>query len=290
MEQIRELLSRTRNEVDAKLQEYLAIHDPLLKGLEDSINYSLFSGGKRIRPIFCLVVGDIFSVPKEKLMAVACALEMIHTASLIMDDLPHMDNERTRRGKPANHLVYGQDVASLASVGLLTRAYEVVLNDPGLPDTVKTKVTGKLAEVVGIDGMVGGQYADLKYLNSSIEYPTLEYIHIHKTASLFVASGETAAIAGGASTAETDAIRTFARNVGFAFQISDDLLDATGNEAEMGKSANRDKGNFITVFGVEKSKELVGKYIQDAISAIRIFDGRNDRLLALGQMLVGRRS
>jgi geranylgeranyl diphosphate synthase, type II len=290
MNQIQSELHEMKNFVDQKLRDYLAINDPLLKGLQDSINYSLFSGGKRIRPIFCLVVGEIFGVPKERLMSVACALEMIHTASLIMDDLPHMDNERMRRGKAANHLVYGQDVASLASVGLLTRAYEVVLNDNGLHDSVKTKVTSKLAEVVGIDGMVGGQYADLKYLNSSIEYPTLEYIHIHKTASLFVASGESAAIAGGASEAETNAIRLFAHNVGFAFQISDDLLDVTGNETEMGKSANHDKGNFITVFGVEKSKELVEKYIRDAIGAIKLFDGRNEKLMALGQMLVGRKS
>jgi geranylgeranyl diphosphate synthase, type II len=288
--QLKTELYAMKNYVDQKLQEYLAIDEPLLKGLGDSINYSLFSGGKRIRPIFCLVVGDIFGVPKERLMSVACALEMIHTASLIMDDLPHMDNERMRRGKPANHLVYGQDVASLASVGLLTRAYEVVLNDPGLPDAVKTKVTSKLAEVVGIEGMVGGQYADLKYLNSSIEYPTLEYIHIHKTASLFVASGETAAIVGGSSDSEIDAIRLFARNLGFAFQISDDILDATGDEAEMGKPVNSDKANFITLLGVEKSKELVKRYTQDAINAVKLFDGRNEKLLALGQMLVGRRS
>src|SRR5512135_549150 len=114
MSQIKSALYEMKNCIDNKLQEYLTIDEPLLKGLTDSINYSLFSGGKRIRPIFCLIVGDIFGVRKERLVSVACALEMIHTASLIMDDLPHMDNERTRRGKPANHLVYGQDVASLA--------------------------------------------------------------------------------------------------------------------------------------------------------------------------------
>jgi geranylgeranyl diphosphate synthase type II len=290
MNEIKAVFYEMKSYIDQKLQEYLAIDEPLLKGLQDSINYSLFSGGKRIRPIFCFIVGDIFHIPKEKLTSVACALEMIHTASLIMDDLPHMDDERTRRGKPANHLVYGQDVASLASVGLLTRSYEVVLNDPGLPDAVKTKVVSKLAEVVGIDGMVGGQYADLKYLNSSIEYPTLEYIHIHKTASLFVASGETAAIVGGASTPEIDAIHLFARNLGFAFQISDDLLDATGNETEMGKSVKSDKGNFITLLGIGKSKELMEKYTRNAMDAVKLFDGRNEKLLALGQMLLGRRS
>ena len=290
MNQIKVALYEMQGYIDKKLQEYLTINEPLLKGLADSIHYSLFSGGKRIRPIFCLIVGDIFHVPKEKLTSVACALEMIHTASLIMDDLPHMDDERMRRGKTANHLVYGQDVASLASIGLLTRAYEVVLNDEGLPDAKKTKVVSKLAEVVGISGMVGGQFADLKYLNASIEYPTLEYIHTHKTASLFMASGEVAAIIGDASAGEIDAIRNYAGNLGFAFQISDDLLDATGDESEMGKSANSDKGNFVTLFGVDKSKKLMVKYTSDAVNAIKLFDGRNVKLLALSQMLLARKS
>jgi geranylgeranyl diphosphate synthase type II len=281
---------KARHYIDQRLQEYLTIDESLLDGLKESINYSLFSGGKRIRPIFCFVVGDIFGVPAGKLTSVACALEMIHTASLIMDDLPHMDNERLRRGKPANHLVYGQDVASLASVGLLTRAYEVVLNDPELPDDKKTKVVSKLAEAVGINGMVGGQFADLKYLNASIEYPVLEYIHIHKTASLFVASGETAAIAGNASGEDIEAVRTYARNLGFAFQISDDLLDATGNESEVGKTVQCDRGNFITLFGVEKSRELMEHYTRDAVDAIQIFEGRNKSLMALSTMLLQRTS
>jgi geranylgeranyl diphosphate synthase type II len=279
-----------KNYVDQKLQEYLTINEPLLMGLTDSINYSLFSGGKRIRPIFCFIVGDIFHISKERLTSVACALEMIHTASLIMDDLPHMDNERMRRGKPANHLVYGQDVASLASIGLLTRAYEVVLNDGDLPDAQKTKVVSNLAKVVGLDGMVGGQYADLKYLNASVEYPTLEYIHLQKTASLFMASGVTAAIIGEASVEEVNAIGSYARNLGFAFQISDDLLDAIGDESEMGKSSNSDKGNFVTLFGIDKSRELMEKYTFDAINAIKLFDGRNEKLLALSQILLRRKS
>lgn len=290
MNQTKSALYEMKSYIDKKLQEYLTINEPLLKGLADSINYSLFSGGKRIRPIFCLIVGDIFHIPKERLTSVACALEMIHTASLIMDDLPHMDDERMRRGKPANHLVYGQDVASLASIGLLTRAYEVVLNDVGLPDAKKAKVVSKLAGVVGIDGMVGGQFADLKYLNASIEYPILEYIHMHKTAALFMASGEAAAMIGDASDDEIEAIQNYARGLGFAFQISDDLLDATGDQAEMGKRANSDKGNFITLLGVDKSKKLMEKYTSDAVNAIKMFDGRNEKLLALSQMLLARKS
>ena len=289
-DQFMKSLHDTRIYIDQKLQEYLSIDEPLVDGLRESIAYSLFSGGKRIRPIFCCAVGDIFKVPKETLTSVACALEMIHTASLIMDDLPHMDNERMRRGRQANHLIYGQDVASLASVGLLTMAYEVVLHDVHLADDKKTKVVSKLAETVGIQGMVGGQFADLKYLNDSVDYPTLEYIHTHKTASLFVTSGETAAIIGDASEDEIQAIRTYAANLGFAFQIADDLLDATGSEADAGKSLKIDKANFLTLFGVEQSKELVGKYTRDAMAALTVLNGKSGSLMALGQLLLARNS
>ena len=182
-------LHDTKEYFEEKLSEYASIKEPLLEKLQESINYSLYSGGKRIRPLFAFIVGDLLNIPKSKLTSLACALEMIHTASLIMDDLPHMDDAAMRRGKPANHVIYGQDVAALASIGLLTRAYEIVLADPELPDDKKTPIVRKLAGVVGIDGLVGGQFVDLKFTNESIEYPTLEYIHNHKTAALFVASG-----------------------------------------------------------------------------------------------------
>lgn len=290
MNQIKAFFLETKNFIDQELQEHMATDEPTLKGLQESINYTLLSGGKRIRPLFCFIVGELFDVPRAKLTSLACALEMIHTASLIMDDLPHMDDGRLRRGKPANHLVYGQDVASLASVGLLTRAYEVVLKDPELPDDKKLKVVNKLTKLVGINGMVGGQYADLKFLNESIDFPTLEFIYIHKTASLFIASGETAAIIGDASENEIQVIKTYAKNLGFAFQILDDLLDCTGKTKEVRKSLKNDKANFITLFGIEKSEKLVEEYTKDAIAVIKIFDGRNEKLLALSQMLLKRKS
>ena len=290
MEQIIAYFHETKNFVDEKLEKYMANEEPLLKVLQESINYTLYSGGKRVRPLFCFIVGELFDVPREKLVSLACALEMIHTASLIMDDLPHMDDAKLRRGKPANHLVYGQDVAALASIGLLTRAYEVVLNDPELPDEKKTQVVNKLANVVGINGLVGGQFVDLKFSNESMEHSTLQYIHTHKTASLFVASGSTAAIIGNATEEEIQALETYAKNLGFSFQISDDLLDSTGKIEEVGKSLQNDKGNFVTLNGIEKSKQLVQEYTRMALDAIKIFDGKNDKLIALGQMLLKRKS
>jgi len=274
--------------VDQRLKEYMIYDEPLLKVLIESIDYSLFSGGKRVRPLFCFIVGELFGVKKEKLISLACAVEMIHTASLIMDDLPHMDNAEVRRGKPANHMIYGQDVASLASIGLLTKAYEIVLEDPELSDVQKSKVVRKLTNVVGLEGMVGGQFVDLKYSDQFMEYSTLEYIHIHKTASLFMAVGTSAGIIGDASEHELKALDDFAKNLGFAFQIMDDLLDADGNPDEMGKSIQKDKGNFVKLLGAEQSKKLAKEYADKAIEATNVFAGRNDKLIMLGKILLAR--
>lgn len=288
MRTLNDFLQETRVYVDEGLAGYLSVEEPLLRGLRESVGYSVFSGGKRIRPAFCFLVGELFSVPRERLLSVACSVEMIHTASLIMDDLPHMDNERLRRGKQANHLVFGQDVASLASIGLLMKAYEIVLDDPGLPAGQKAPVVSRLAGAVGFDGMVGGQYADLKHLNASTGFETLEFIHLHKTASLFVASGEASAIVGGASAREMDAVRAFARNVGFAFQVLDDLLDASGDEKAAGKTLRKDKGNFVSLLGIERSKELMRRYTGEAVEALGVFKGREEKLIALGRLLLGR--
>jgi len=159
-----------------------------------------------------------------------------------------------------------------------------------LPDDKKTQVVRKLAHVVGIDEMVGGQFVDLKFSGESMEYSTLEYIHAHKTASLFVASGTTAAIIGDAKDDEIDALETYAKNLGFAFQILDDLLDSTGKIEEVGKSLKNDKGNFVALYGVEKSKQLLQEFTNNAIEAIKIFEGKNDKLIALGQILLKRKS
>jgi len=290
MENILNFVEETKKLIDAKLEQYTSNEEPLLNGLQESVNYTLYSGGKRVRPLFCFIVGELFDVPKEKLISLACALEMIHTASLIMDDLPHMDDAKVRRGKPVNHLIYGQDVAALASIGLLTRAYEIVLDDPELPDDKKNQVVGRLANVVGINGLVGGQFVDLKFSNEAVDNSTLEYIHTYKTASLFVTSGETAAIIGDATEGEIRALETYAKNLGFAFQILDDLLDVEGNVEEVGKSLKNDNGGFVTLYGVEKSKQLAQEHTDKALDAIKIFNGKNDKLKELGQMLLKRKS
>ncbi len=283
-------LKQIKEYIDSELMRHMSNEEPLLNGLLESINYTLFSGGKRIRPLFCLMAGELFNVPNERLITLACALEMIHTASLIMDDLPHMDGAMIRRGKQANHLVYGQDVATLASIGLLMKAFEVVLNDPRLPDDKKTAVVSNLAKVAGIGGMVGGQFVDLKFSDKSMDYETLEYIHIQKTASLFVTAGKTTAILGNANEDEMYALETYAKNLGFAFQVLDDLMDLQGTVDKVGKKLKKDKGNFAVLYGIKKSKEVVKECTNNAIDAVKIFHGKNDKLIALGQMLLKRKS
>ena len=231
-EQILADFGKMKGYVDQSLADFVSNGEPMLDVLVESINYTLFSGGKRVRPIFCFIVGEMFDVSMDRLKSTACALEMIHTASLIMDDLPHMDNAASRRGKPANHVVYGQDVAALASIALLTKAYEIVMADGSLSDVKKVTVVRKLANVVGLGGLVGGQFVDLKLGRGDFDKSAIEFIHTHKTASLFVASGSVAAIIGDADDNQINAIATYADCLGFAFQILDDLLDAEGNESE----------------------------------------------------------
>ncbi|MEZ4599383.1 MAG: polyprenyl synthetase family protein [Syntrophotaleaceae bacterium] len=290
MEKMMAEFLRMKDYVDLSLAEYIPNREPLLNVLVESINYTLYSGGKRVRPIFSLIVGEMFGVPMERMKSLACSVEMIHTASLIMDDLPHMDDAAVRRGKTANHLLYGQDVASLASIALLTRAYEVVLADPDLPADKKVLVVEKLANTVGLDGLVGGQFVDLKFANETINKTVVEYIYIHKTASLFVASGTTAAIIGNAEDVQIRALETYAENLGSAFQIFDDLLNTEGNEQEMGKSLHANEKNYVTLHGVAESKKAAQEHVEKAIKAISIFEGKNAKLIALCKMLMKRKS
>lgn len=276
--------------VDQKLRDY-SNHSPrILSKLQQSIDYSLYSGGKRVRPLLCFVTGEMFGLSMEDLGSLACALEMIHTASLIMDDLPFMDDADMRRSKAANHIVYGQDTACLATIGLLLKAYEVVLEDDSIPADRRNSVVANLAAAAGLDGMVGGQFADLKYSSGDTPYSTMEFIYQKKTAALFVASGTSTAILGGASAEEIQAIEDYTQNVGFAFQVSDDLLDLTSSEEEVGQTVGNDRGSFAMSYGPEKSKTVIAECTQKAIDALSIFEGRNEKLVLLANMLLSRRS
>lgn len=287
-EQILSDFNSSRDFIEGQLREYGETENSLLQLLRESISYSLHAGGKRIRPLFCLIVGELFNVRRDKLVSLACAIEMLHTSSLIIDDLPYMDDARTRRGKPANHIVFGQDVAVLASIGLMTKAYEIVLADPLLTTFEKTHVTSILVNAVGVNGMVGGQFVDLKISKESLDHCVIRYIYDHKTVALFVAAGEAAGVIGGASTNEIKAIANYAKNLGFAFQILDDLLDFA-EVAEIDEPAHQDRWSAALFYGPEKSEDLVKIYTRMAIEATEIFGNRNTKLVALAHMLLDRK-
>ncbi len=290
MEQFIKELEQLKNYINSQLSLIYQNHGPVLQGLNESIKYSLFSNGKRLRPIFCLLAGDIFGIPKEKLLSTSCALEMIHTSSLILDDLPYMDDASVRRGKSANHLIYGYDTAILASVALLMKALEIVASDSLLSEDIKNELLTNFTRAVGTEGMTGGQFADLKNENDQFTEENLNFIHTHKTASLFVLAGLSAATIAKANLHEKNAIKNYALNLGFAFQVLDDILDTNGTEHETGKSGKKDKINFVKIYGLEKSVYLVDEYTEKALKAIEIFKGKNQNLLNLAKLLMNRKS
>lgn len=286
VEQITSYLVEARNFVNKSLLELSLVEGHLLNGLKESIDYTLLSNGKKIRPVLCLMVGELFGVAREKLVSVVCALEMIHTASLIIDDIPSMDNAKIRRKKSANHLVFGQEVSTLAGIALLTRAYEIVLNAPQLSVHQRLRIVRRLVQAVGPDGMVGGQFVDLKYISKQIDFTVLEYVHLRKTASLFIAAAEIGAIAGDASAKEIVAISGYAKNLGLAFQIRDDLLDYLDTLQGTGKTLQKGGMNFVTILGTERAKSILNKCVADAIDAIDLYEGRDKKLRALVRFLL----
>jgi geranylgeranyl diphosphate synthase type II len=290
METIMDFFNDKKRLIDQKLEAYLRAQDPLLENLIESMNYSLYSGGKRVRPLLCFVVGELLNVPDEQTIPVSCALEMIHTASLIIDDLPYMDDSLLRRGKRANHLVYGRDVAVLAGIGLLINAFKVILDDTKLPDHKKILIVRKITNLVGINGMVGGQFVDVKYSHTSKDESVLKYIHTHKTAALFEASVISTALIGEATEEEYHALEIYAKKLGYAFQVFDDLLDVSGKVNDVGKTVQRDTENFVILYGAQKAKQMIEECKKMAIEAIQIFDGKNKKLLFLAEMLVNRKS
>ena len=230
------------------------------ESLREAMRYSLLAGGKRLRPILCLAACELAGGDAAQAMPTAVALEMIHTMSLIHDDLPAMDDDDLRRGRPTNHKVYGEAVAILAGDALLTRAFEMVaLRSPGVPPERLLKVVGELSLVAGAPGLVGGQVVDLESEGKEVDLETLEYIHLHKTGALLSACVITGAMIGGADDELIAALRVYARGIGLAFQIIDDILDITASSEVLGKTAGKDliadKTTYPKLLGLEESRK-----------------------------------
>jgi len=264
-------LEAARLQVEAALDASLAPERP--ESLREAMRYSLLAGGKRLRPMLCLAACELAGGDAALALPTAVALEMIHTMSLIHDDLPAMDNDDLRRGRPTNHKVYGEANAILAGDALLTRAFEMVaLRSPGVPAERLLAVVGELSLAAGAPGLVGGQVVDLACEGQSVDLDTLEYIHLHKTGALLRACVVGGALVGGAGEELLAALRTYARGIGLAFQIIDDILDVTASSEVLGKTAGKDltadKTTYPKLLGLEESRRRAESLVAEAKAAL----------------------
>jgi geranylgeranyl diphosphate synthase type II len=274
-------LARRSAEINARLPLLLPSPEARPELVHRAMQYALTSPGKRLRPVLTLVVAELFgarlgdpgktrSVPIYDL---ACAVEMVHACSLILDDLPSMDDARLRRGRETVHRVFGEDVAILASVALLNRAYAVVAESGQrlTPRRYSTEdMVHHLAAAIGSDGLIGGQALDLASSPEDLDLETLEFIHSHKTGALFLAAGELGAMAADARRRDLEVISRYAKNLGLAFQISDDLLDVLASTEETGKDSHQDadKVTFVKLLGVNGAQALAAELLEFAVASL----------------------
>ncbi|MCT7953646.1 geranylgeranyl diphosphate synthase CrtE [Laspinema palackyanum] len=278
--------------VEAALDQSLPIKAP--ETIYEAMRYSLLAGGKRLRPILCLASCELVGGTVDMAMPTACALEMVHTMSLIHDDLPAMDNDDYRRGKLTNHKVYGEDIAILAGDGLLVYAFEVVATQTqNVPAPRVLKAIAQLAHAFGADGVVGGQVVDLQCegkTDTSVE--TLHFIHTHKTGALLEACVVCGAILGGASDEDVQRLSRYAQNIGLAFQIIDDILDITKTQEELGKTAGKDlqaqKATYPSIWGLEESTRQAQALIEQAKAELASFGNKALPLLTLADFITNR--
>ncbi len=284
-------LKETRNIVEEALDYSLAPEEPEI--LRESMRYSLLAGGKRIRPILCLTSCSLAGGDPKLAVPTAVAIEMIHTMSLIHDDLPSMDNDDLRRGRPTNHKVYGDAIAILAGDALLTRAFEMVaLRSPDVDARRLLNVVGELSLVAGAPGLVGGQVVDLECEGKKVDLETLEYIHLHKTGALLKACVRTGAMIAGADDKLLTALTSYAERIGLAFQIIDDILDVTSSSETLGKTAGKDlladKTTYPKLLGLEESKKRALNLVKEAKEAISPWGDDANYLLSLADFITNR--
>lgn len=287
------------NNYETRFKEYINLVNTrlseLLKGENDivyeAMKYSVENGGKRIRPVLVLESCKMCGGDISSALDVACALEMIHTYSLIHDDLPCMDDDDMRRGKPSCHVKFGEEYALLAGDALLTYAFEVIAG-ADIDDTKKVKAISCLSRNAGFSGMVGGQVIDLQSEGKKISYDTLREMHSKKTGALIRCAVTLGCICAGADEATTDALINYADNIGYAFQAVDDILDVVSTEEVLGKPIGSDaeceKTTYVTLFGVEKAKQIADELTQNAIKSIDSFEN-SDFLVRLAKELTERK-
>lgn len=290
---VEQRLNRYCESVEAALMEYIQPERDLgHTKIFEAARYSAMAGGKRIRPALVLEFCRVCGGEAEAAMPLACALEMIHTYSLIHDDLPCMDDDDLRRGKPTNHKVYGEAMAVLAGDGLLNLAFETAsAPNPKLPPEVQVRAIRALSRASGMDGMIGGQVLDMEAEHRSVSLDELQTLQSLKTGALLRAGASLGCIAAQASDKQKQAAETYAQKIGLAFQIRDDMLDIEGDAEVFGKPIGSDaengKSTYPSLLGMEKCRELVERLTQEAIEALDCFEDRAF-LIELAKMLAGR--
>lgn len=291
---MKEQLKKYTDIVDKQLDKYLALKDNPQGIIYEAMRYSVFAGGKRLRPVLMLLTCEMCGGDINEVLPFACALEMIHTYSLIHDDLPAMDNDDLRRGKPTSHKQFGEATAILAGDALLNKAFEVVSQYSGNNSDRAIKAINILAVSSGTEGMIGGQIVDMQSEGRKITLDELRYLHLNKTGAIIRSACKIGAVMSGADSVKIKAVDEFSKNLGIAFQIQDDILDVTGTEAELGKPIGSDaeegKNTYVSLLGLQKSKDMSEEYSKKAKQALDIFGEKANTLKELTDYLTDRRS
>ena len=276
---MRENYDEYKNQINEYLSDYLPSVDSRAKIIREAMEYSLNAGGKRLRPVLLLSACEFAGGNSRAALPYACAIEFIHTYSLIHDDLPAMDDDELRRGVPTNHMVYGEGMATLAGDGLLNSAFEIMAKDMmmyfGKPEELSKRVNAMyaIAKGAGVRGMIAGQAADLEAEgHDDLDNNTLRFIHTNKTAALIIAAVQAGLYMGGADKSMLDDMSRYAENLGLAFQVADDILDVKGDSSVLGKNIGTDeehqKLTYVSINGIEKGEELLNTLTENAIESI----------------------
>jgi len=285
-------LDRRTESVNRALDKFLPSEKTKPATIHKAMRYSLFAGGKRMRPALCLAAAEACGGREETAMPLACAVECIHTYSLVHDDLPAMDNDDYRRGKLTNHKVFGEGIAILAGDGLLTQAFEIAAQCEGWPRYSHRQVVLELARASGLLELIAGQVADLEGERKKLSAAELRYIHERKTSALLCCSVRLGGMSANCSNAQLSALTKFGYNVGLAFQIIDDILDVTQTSEQLGKTAGKDtaaqKATYPSIVGLEKSRRIARQLTERAFAALKTFRGKAQALEALATHLLHR--
>jgi geranylgeranyl diphosphate synthase type II len=283
-------LAALAERVDRRLPELLPAAEQRPEPVHRAMHYALTGAGKRLRPVLTLAVAELFGVRPDTVLDLACAIEMVHACSLVLDDLPAMDDATLRRGRPTAHLAFGENVALLAALALLNRAYSLVAESAhrlSLKRYTSEDMVHHLAAAIGSEGLIGGQALDLLASPGELDLELLEYIHSHKTGALFMAAGELGAMAADARRRDLELIARFAKNLGLAFQISDDLLDVLGTPDATGKDVHKDasKVTFVKLLGIAGAQSLAAELLGFAVDSLSPLGRKGDPLRALAHFV-----